>query len=157
MFFYIDPEFETDPRMDGINNLILSYTFFKVSEEWRVHLADKLFFLNLQCIFDYLKVQKFYFYSANFFFICHAFAYFMLWKIRVMISKIFQEITKRPFPFIFPWGFIFCSWIISPMTFISWTIICLIIFKIGLKKWTVTYHLFSSGKCFGNLRFLKLI
>ncbi|KAK3006638.1 hypothetical protein RJ639_016416, partial [Escallonia herrerae] len=33
VFFYIDPEFETDPRMDGINNLILSYTFFKVAEE----------------------------------------------------------------------------------------------------------------------------
>lgn len=30
VFFYIDPEFETDPRMDGINNIILSYTFFKV-------------------------------------------------------------------------------------------------------------------------------
>lgn len=35
VFFYIDPEFETDPRMDGINNVILSYTFFKVSEEWK--------------------------------------------------------------------------------------------------------------------------
>ncbi|KAF7144323.1 hypothetical protein RHSIM_Rhsim05G0054900 [Rhododendron simsii] len=35
VFFYIDPEFETDPKMDGINNLILSYTFFKVSEEQR--------------------------------------------------------------------------------------------------------------------------
>ncbi|KAG8496226.1 hypothetical protein CXB51_009519 [Gossypium anomalum] len=33
VFFYIDPEFETDACMDGINNLILSYTFFKVSEE----------------------------------------------------------------------------------------------------------------------------
>ncbi|KAL7104207.1 hypothetical protein ACP275_08G228600 [Erythranthe tilingii] len=33
VFFYIDPEFETDPKMEGINNLILSYTFFKVSEE----------------------------------------------------------------------------------------------------------------------------
>ncbi|KAK4857325.1 hypothetical protein QYF36_026943 [Acer negundo] len=33
VFFYIDPEFETDPRMNGINNLILSYTFFKVSDE----------------------------------------------------------------------------------------------------------------------------
>ncbi|KAL6959655.1 Cytochrome c oxidase assembly protein cox11, mitochondrial [Sarracenia purpurea var. burkii] len=33
VFFYIDPEFETDPKMDGINSLILSYTFFKVSEE----------------------------------------------------------------------------------------------------------------------------
>ncbi|KAK4761458.1 hypothetical protein SAY87_029342 [Trapa incisa] len=33
VFFYIDPEFETDPRMEGINNIILSYTFFKVAEE----------------------------------------------------------------------------------------------------------------------------
>ncbi|CAO2835322.1 unnamed protein product [Amaranthus hypochondriacus] len=33
VFFYIDPEFETDPRMDGINNMILSYTFFKVKDE----------------------------------------------------------------------------------------------------------------------------
>ncbi|RYR45106.1 hypothetical protein Ahy_A07g030975 isoform A [Arachis hypogaea] len=33
VFFYIDPEIETDPRMDGVNNIILSYTFFKVSEE----------------------------------------------------------------------------------------------------------------------------
>ncbi|KAH6760045.1 cytochrome c oxidase assembly protein CtaG / Cox11 family [Perilla frutescens var. frutescens] len=33
VFFYIDPEFETDPKMAGINNLILSYTFFKVSED----------------------------------------------------------------------------------------------------------------------------
>ncbi|CAK8566215.1 unnamed protein product [Lathyrus sativus] len=33
VFFYIDPEIEDDPKMDGINNIILSYTFFKVSEE----------------------------------------------------------------------------------------------------------------------------
>lgn len=33
VFFYIDPEFELDPKMDGINNLILSYTFFKVPED----------------------------------------------------------------------------------------------------------------------------
>lgn len=29
VFFYVDPEFETDPKMDGINNMILSYTFSK--------------------------------------------------------------------------------------------------------------------------------
>ncbi|KAF3785574.1 Cytochrome c oxidase assembly protein [Nymphaea thermarum] len=29
VFFYVDPEFEEDPEMDSINNLILSYTFFK--------------------------------------------------------------------------------------------------------------------------------
>lgn len=33
VFFYVDPEFETDTKMDGINNMILSYTFFKVDEE----------------------------------------------------------------------------------------------------------------------------
>lgn len=33
VFFYIDPEFETDPRMDGIDNIILSYTFFKIGED----------------------------------------------------------------------------------------------------------------------------
>lgn len=33
VFFYVDPEFETDPKMDGINNMILSYTFFKVDQE----------------------------------------------------------------------------------------------------------------------------
>ncbi|MCO5554469.1 hypothetical protein L7F22_007998 [Adiantum nelumboides] len=33
VFFYIDPEFATDPKMGNINNLILSYTFFKVEDE----------------------------------------------------------------------------------------------------------------------------
>jgi len=33
VFFYIDPEFATDPRMKGINNITLSYTFFKVAED----------------------------------------------------------------------------------------------------------------------------
>ena len=33
VFFYIDPEFATDPRMKGINHITLSYTFFKVAEE----------------------------------------------------------------------------------------------------------------------------
>lgn len=32
VFFYIDPEFATDPKMDNINSLILSYTFFKVED-----------------------------------------------------------------------------------------------------------------------------
>ncbi len=31
VFFYIDPEFATDPRLKGVDNLTLSYTFFKVS------------------------------------------------------------------------------------------------------------------------------
>lgn len=30
VFFYIDPEFATDPRLKGVDNLTLSYTFFKV-------------------------------------------------------------------------------------------------------------------------------
>ncbi|CAL4918726.1 unnamed protein product [Urochloa decumbens] len=32
VFFYIDPEFETDPKMEGVNNIVLSYTFFKVND-----------------------------------------------------------------------------------------------------------------------------
>lgn len=33
VFFYIDPEFATDPRLKGVDHLTLSYTFFKVDEE----------------------------------------------------------------------------------------------------------------------------
>lgn len=33
VFFYIDPEYATDPRVDNINNITLSYTFFKVGED----------------------------------------------------------------------------------------------------------------------------
>ena len=33
VFFYIDPEFAVDPRMQGIENITLSYTFFKVNED----------------------------------------------------------------------------------------------------------------------------
>ena len=33
VFFYIDAEFATDPRMRGVDQLTLSYTFFKVDEE----------------------------------------------------------------------------------------------------------------------------
>lgn len=33
VFFYIDPEFATDPKMAGVNLVTLSYTFFKVEDE----------------------------------------------------------------------------------------------------------------------------
>lgn len=33
VFFYIDPEFATDPKMAGVNLLTLSYTFFKVEDD----------------------------------------------------------------------------------------------------------------------------
>lgn len=32
VFFYVDPEFATDPRLKGVDNLTLSYTFFKVMQ-----------------------------------------------------------------------------------------------------------------------------
>jgi cytochrome c oxidase assembly protein subunit 11 len=32
VFFYIDPEFASDPRLKGVENLTLSYTFFEVEE-----------------------------------------------------------------------------------------------------------------------------
>jgi cytochrome c oxidase assembly protein subunit 11 len=33
VFFYIDPEFTKDSSMDGVNSIVLSYTFFKTGEE----------------------------------------------------------------------------------------------------------------------------
>jgi cytochrome c oxidase assembly protein Cox11 len=33
VFFYIDPDFVKDPAMDSVNNIVLSYTFFKTGEE----------------------------------------------------------------------------------------------------------------------------
>lgn len=33
VFFYIDPEFALDQRLNGVNHITLSYTFFKVDEE----------------------------------------------------------------------------------------------------------------------------
>jgi cytochrome c oxidase assembly protein subunit 11 len=33
VFFYIDPEYTVDPRVDRINNITLSYTFFKVDAD----------------------------------------------------------------------------------------------------------------------------
>lgn len=33
VFFYVDPEYATDPRLQHMNALTLSYTFFQVAEE----------------------------------------------------------------------------------------------------------------------------
>lgn len=33
VFFYIDPEFATDRKMKSINDITLSYTFFKVDDD----------------------------------------------------------------------------------------------------------------------------
>ena len=33
VFFYIDPDFVKDPSMENVNNITLSYTFFKTGEE----------------------------------------------------------------------------------------------------------------------------
>ena len=41
VFFYVDPEFATDPRLKGVDNLTLSYTFFKVSFLTRFVFAHK--------------------------------------------------------------------------------------------------------------------
>jgi cytochrome c oxidase assembly protein subunit 11 len=32
VFFYIDPEFVEDPRLEDVNTIILSYTFFEAKE-----------------------------------------------------------------------------------------------------------------------------
>lgn len=33
VFFYIDPEFEKDSRMDYVDEIVLSYTFFESSKD----------------------------------------------------------------------------------------------------------------------------
>lgn len=33
VFFYVDPEFASDPKLRSVNQLTLSYTFFKIDEE----------------------------------------------------------------------------------------------------------------------------
>jgi len=32
VFFYIDPEYATDPRLENIDNIVLSYVFFEAKE-----------------------------------------------------------------------------------------------------------------------------
>ncbi|GFN78256.1 cytochrome c oxidase assembly protein cox11, mitochondrial, partial [Plakobranchus ocellatus] len=32
VFFYIDPEFAQDPKLETVNNITLSYTFFEARE-----------------------------------------------------------------------------------------------------------------------------
>ena len=32
VFFYIDPEFMDDPRMEFVDEIVLSYTFFEAKE-----------------------------------------------------------------------------------------------------------------------------
>ena len=32
VFFYIDPDFANDPKMEEVHSLILSYTFFEAKE-----------------------------------------------------------------------------------------------------------------------------
>lgn len=33
VFFFIDPDFATDPAMENVTNITLSYTFFKTGDE----------------------------------------------------------------------------------------------------------------------------
>ncbi|CAG2109002.1 unnamed protein product [Medioppia subpectinata] len=33
VFFYIDPEYADDPRLENINDIVLSYTFFEAKKE----------------------------------------------------------------------------------------------------------------------------
>lgn len=36
VFFYIDPEFAQDPKMEFVDEIILSYTFFEAKEGFKL-------------------------------------------------------------------------------------------------------------------------
>lgn len=36
VFFYIDPEFVDDPRMEYVDEIVLSYTFFEAKEGFKL-------------------------------------------------------------------------------------------------------------------------
>jgi cytochrome c oxidase assembly protein subunit 11 len=36
VFFYIDPEYAEDPKLENVNNIVLSYTFFQAKEGFKV-------------------------------------------------------------------------------------------------------------------------
>jgi cytochrome c oxidase assembly protein subunit 11 len=36
VFFYIDPEFATDPKMEFVDDITLSYTFFEAREGFKL-------------------------------------------------------------------------------------------------------------------------
>lgn len=40
VFFYIDPEFVEDPRMEQIDEIILSYTFFEAKEGIKIPIPN---------------------------------------------------------------------------------------------------------------------
>lgn len=38
VFFYIDPEFVNDPKMELVDEVVLSYTFFEAKDNFKVPL-----------------------------------------------------------------------------------------------------------------------
>ena len=40
VFFYIDPEFADDPKMEGVDIITLSYTFFEAKEGLQIPLPN---------------------------------------------------------------------------------------------------------------------
>lgn len=36
VFFYIDPEFAEDPKMEFVNDIVLSYTFFEAKPGFKL-------------------------------------------------------------------------------------------------------------------------
>lgn len=42
VFFYIDPEFNEDPKMEYINDIALSYTFFESKDNLNIPLPSNI-------------------------------------------------------------------------------------------------------------------
>lgn len=61
VFFYLDPEFATDPRLKRVNNLTLSYTFFKVltlQSNFRFSFTAFCFPVNQYCEADCMQLLR---------------------------------------------------------------------------------------------------
>lgn len=40
VFFYVDPEFAEDPKMELVDEIVLSYTFFEAKEGFKLPVPD---------------------------------------------------------------------------------------------------------------------
>lgn len=43
VFFFIDPEFASDPRLDNVDSIVLNYVFYQSKEGIELPFLDKIY------------------------------------------------------------------------------------------------------------------